>query len=82
MHINNLEQALEVCKTVVQACTFGAIVSDSLAGLAPKAQIDGDVGDCHAGLFSRIMSDALSVLMPILDTAGCTLIVINQIREK
>lgn len=82
MHVNNLEQALETCKTVAQAGTFGSIVIDSLAGLAPKAQIDGDIGDYHAGLFARIMSDALSVLTPFLDNAGCTLIVINQIREK
>lgn len=82
MHVNNLEQALETCKTVAQSCTFSAIVIDSLAGLAPKAQIDGDIGDSHAGLFARIMSDALSVLTPILDAAGCTLIVINQLREK
>ena len=82
MHVNNLEQALETCKTVAQAGTFSAIVIDSLAGLAPKAQIDGDIGDAHAGLFSRIMSDAVSVLTPILDNSGCTLIVINQLREK
>lgn len=82
MYVNNLEQALETCKTVAQAGTFGAIVIDSLAGLAPKAQIDGGIGDCHAGLFAKIMSDALSVLTPFLDNAGCTLIVINQIREK
>ncbi len=82
MHVNNLEQALETCKTVAQSGTFSAIVIDSLAGLAPKAQIDGDIGDSHVGLFSRIMSDALSVLTPYLDDSGCTLIVINQIREK
>ena len=82
MHVNNLEQALGTCKTVAQSCAFGAIVIDSLAGLAPKAQIDGDIGDSHLGLFSKIMSDALSVLTPILDTVGCTLIVINQLREK
>lgn len=82
MHVNNLEQALETCKTVAQSCTFGAVVIDSLAGLAPKAQIDGDIGDSHPGLFSKIMSDALSVLTPILDNSGCTLIVINQLREK
>lgn len=82
MHVDSLEQALEVCKTVARSCTFSAIVIDSLAGLAPKAQIDGDIGDSHCGLFARIMSDALSVLTPILDNAGCTLIVINQIREK
>ena len=82
MHVDNLEQALGTCKTIVQAGTFSAIVIDSLAGLAPKAQIDGDIGDCHVGLFTRIMSDALSVLTPMLDNAGCTLIIINQIRER
>lgn len=80
MHVENLEQALNVCKE--SASAFSAIVIDSLAGLAPKAQIDGDIGDSHVGTFSKIMSDALSVLTPILDNAGCTLIVINQIREK
>lgn len=80
MHVENLEQALNVCKE--SASAFSAIVIDSLAGLAPKAQIDGDIGDSHVGTFSKIMSDALSVLTPILDNAGCTLIVINQLREK
>lgn len=82
MHVDNLEKALGTCKTIAQTCTFGAIVIDSLAGLAPNAQIDGDIGDSHVGLFSRIMSEALSVLTPILDSAGCTLIVTNQIRER
>lgn len=82
MHVDNLEMALETCKTVATSGTFSAIVIDSLAGLAPKAQIDGDVGDSHVGLFSKIMSDTLPVLTPMLDNSGCTLIVINQIREK
>lgn len=82
MHVDNLEQALETCKTVAQSCAFGAIVIDSLAGLAPKDRIDGGIRDSNQGLFSKIMSDALSVLTPMLDNAGCTLIVINQLREK
>lgn len=82
MHVDNLEMALDVCKTVARAGSFSAIVIDSLAGLAPKAQIDGDAGDSHVGLFSKIMSNTLPVLTPILDNSGCTLIIINQIREK
>lgn len=82
IHVCNLEMALEVCKVVAQMTAFSAVVIDSLAGLAPKAQIDGDIGDSHAGLFTRIMSDALPVLTTYLDDSGCTLIVINQIREK
>lgn len=82
IHVCNLEMALEVCKIAAQMTAFSAVVIDSLAGLAPKAQIDGDVGDCHAGLFSRIISETLPVLTTYLDDSGCTLIVINQIREK
>lgn len=82
MHVDSMEQALGACKTVARSCTFSAIVIDSLAGLAPRMQIDGDIGDSHVGLSARIMSDAMSVLTPILDNTGCTLIVINQIREN
>ena len=82
MYVDNLEMALETCKTVAAMGTFSAIVIDSLAGLAPKAQIDGNIGDSHVGLFSKIMSDALPVLTPLLDNSGCTLIVITQLREK
>lgn len=82
MHVDNLETALEVCKTVALNGAFSAIVIDSLAGLVPKAQIDGNVGDTHVGLFSRIMSETLPVLTTFLDNSGCTLIITNQIREK
>lgn len=82
MHVCNLEMALEVCKVVAQMTAFSAVVIDSLAGLAPKAEIDGDVGDHRVGVFSRIMSETLPVLTTFLDDSGCTLIVINQIREK
>lgn len=82
MYVDNLEMALEVCKTAAGTGVFSAIVIDSLTGLVPKAQIEGDVGDSHVGLFSRIMSETLPVLTPLLDDSGCTLIVTNQIREK
>lgn len=82
MHVCNLEMALEVCKTVALNGAFSAVVIDSLAGLAPKAEIDGDVGDYHVGLISRIMSQTLPVLTAYLADSGCTLIVITQIPEK
>lgn len=82
MHVDNLEMALEVCKTAALNGAFSAIVIDSLAGLAPRAQIDGNVGDYHAGLFSRIMSETLPILTTFLDNSKCTLIITNQLREK
>lgn len=82
MHVENLEMALEACRTVAQTGTFSAIVIDSLAGLAPEAHTDRDMGNYHTGLSAKIMSDALPVLTPILDNAKCTLVVITQLREK
>lgn len=82
MHGDNLEMVLETCKTVAMSGSFSAIVIDSLAGIAPQAQIDGNAGDSHVGLISRIMSDTLPVLTSILDNNRCTLIITNQIREK
>lgn len=82
LNVDTLEKALEVCKIAAQMTTFSAVVIDSLAGLAPKAEIDGDVGDHHVGLISRIMSQTLPVLTTYLADSGCTLIVITQIREK
>lgn len=75
-----LEKALEICR--IAASSFGAIVLDSLAGLIPKAHFHGEIGDSHVGIFSKIMSDALPILTAVLAESGCTLIVINQIREK
>lgn len=81
-YVENLEKAFDTCITVARSGAFSAIVVDSLAGLAPKAQIDGDVGDSHVGLAAKIMSNTLSVLTPLLDDSGCTLIITNQLREN
>lgn len=79
-NVGTLEDALEICR--ISAQSFGVIVLDSLPGLVPKAQLDGDIGDSHVGIFSKIMSDALPILTSVLAENKCTLIVINQIREK
>lgn len=75
-----LEKVLEICK--LSAPAFGLIVIDSLAGLVPKAQLEGDVGDCHTGLFTRTMSQTLPMLIPVLMENECTLVITTQIREK
>lgn len=80
LNADTLEKVLEVCR--MSAPAFGAIVIDSLAGTICKAQKEGDIGDSHVGTFAKIMSDALPMLVPILADSGCTLIVINQLREK
>ncbi len=82
LNVDTLENALETCKIAAQMTAFSVVVIDSLAGLAPKAEIDGDVGDHHVGLISKIMSQTLPVLTTYFADSGCTLIVITQIREK
>ncbi|MGN0306814.1 MAG: DNA recombination/repair protein RecA, partial [Lachnospiraceae bacterium] len=57
-------------------------VVDSVAALVPKAEIDGDMGDSHVGLQARLMSQALRKLTAVISKSNCTVIFINQLREK
>lgn len=76
------EQALEICETMVRSGAISIIVVDSVAALVPKAEIDGDMGDSHVGLQARLMSQALRKLTAAISTTNCTVVFINQLREK
>ena len=76
------EQALEITETMVRSGAVDIIVVDSVAALVPKSEIDGDMGDSHMGQHARLMSQALRKLTGIINKTGCTLIFINQLREK
>lgn len=76
------EQALEICETMVNSNGVDLVVIDSVAALVPQAEIDGDMGDSHMGLQARLMSQALRKLTPAINKSNCTVIFINQIREK
>ena len=76
------EQALEITETMVRSGAIDIIVVDSVAALVPKAEIDGDMGDSHVGLQARLMSQALRKLTAIVSKSNCTVIFINQLREK
>ena len=58
------------------------MVVDSVAALVPKAEIDGDMGDSHVGLQARLMSQALRKLTAVISKSNCTVVFINQLREK
>ncbi len=79
---DNGEQALEITETMVRSGAIDIIVVDSVAALVPKAEIDGDMGDSHVGLQARLMSQALRKLTAIINKYNCTVIFINQLREK
>jgi len=79
---DNGEQALEIAETMVRSGAIDIVVVDSVAALVPKAEIDGDMGDSHMGLQARLMSQALRKLTAVISKSNCTVVFINQLREK
>ncbi len=76
------EQALEITETMVRSGAVDIVVVDSVAALVPKAEIDGEMGDTQVGLQARLMSKALRKLTAVISKSNCTVIFINQLREK
>ncbi|NCC14726.1 MAG: recombinase RecA [Clostridia bacterium] len=79
---DNGEQALEIVETMVRCGAIDMVVIDSVAALVPKAEIEGEMGDSHVGLQARLMSQALRKLTGITNKSKCTVVFINQLREK
>ena len=79
---DNGEQALEIVDLLVRSQAVSVIVVDSVAALVPKAEIEGEMGDSHVGLQARLMSQAMRKLAGAISKSGCTVIFINQLREK
>lgn len=79
---DNGEQALEITETMVRSGAIDIVIVDSVAALVPKAEIDGDMGDSHMGVQARLMSQALRKLTAVISKSNCTVVFINQLREK
>lgn len=76
------EQALEIAETMVRSGAMDIVIVDSVAALVPRAEIEGEMGDSHMGLQARLMSQALRKLTGITNKSKCSVIFINQLREK
>jgi len=76
------EQALEICELLVRSNAVDVLVIDSVAALIPRAEIEGEMGDAVVGLQARLMSQAMRKLTGVIARSSCTVIFINQIREK
>lgn len=76
------EQALEITEALVRSGAVDVVIVDSVAALVPKAEIEGEMGDSHVGLQARLMSQALRKLAGAVNKSNCTIIFINQLREK
>ena len=76
------EQALEICEMLAQSNALDMIVVDSVAALVPQAELDGVMSDNQVGLQARLMSKGMRKIAGVLARTGCTVIFINQLREK
>ena len=76
------EQALEIAEMLAKCGAIDLIVIDSVAALVPKVELDGEMGDATVGVQARLMSKALRKLTAVLNKSNCTIIFINQLREK
>jgi len=76
------EQALEICELLVRSNAVDLIVVDSVAALIPRAEIEGEMGEAQMGLQARLMSQAMRKLTGVIARSNCTVVFINQIREK
>jgi recombination protein RecA len=76
------EQALEITETLVRSGAIDVVVVDSVAALAPRAEIEGDMGEPHVGLQARLMSQALRKLSGAISKSRTAVLFVNQLREK
>lgn len=76
------EQALDITQAMVASGQIDLVVVDSVAALVPKAELDGEMGDAFVGVHARLMSQALRKLTALASSHNCTILFINQIREK
>ncbi|MAU64257.1 MAG: recombinase RecA [Flavobacteriaceae bacterium] len=79
---DNGEQALEIADNLIRSGAIDIIVIDSVAALTPKSEIEGEMGDSKMGLHARLMSQALRKLTSNISKTNCTVMFINQLREK
>ena len=79
---DNGEQALEIADNLIRSGAIDIVIIDSVAALTPKSEIEGEMGDSKMGLHARLMSQALRKLTGSISKTKCTVIFINQLREK
>ena len=76
------EQALDITESLVRSGAIDVIVVDSVAALIPRAELEGEVGDTVVGMLARLMSQAMRRLAGAISKNNCTVIFINQLRQK
>ena len=76
------EQALDICESLVRSGAVDVVVVDSVAALIPRSELEGEIGDSVVGVLARLMSQAMRRLAGAISKNNCTVIFINQLRQK
>jgi recombination protein RecA len=76
------EEALKIAEMLIKSNAVDIIVIDSVAAMAPRLEVEGEIGDQHVGLQARLMSQALRILNPTISRTKTCMVFINQIRQK
>ncbi len=76
------EMALEVVDQLVRSTAVDIVVIDSVAALVPRSEIEGEIGETQVGSQARLMSHALRKITGNIGKSGCTVIFLNQLRQK
>jgi recombination protein RecA len=75
------EQALEIAEAMVHGGA-AVVVVDSVAALAPRAEVEGEMGDAHCGLQARLISQAMRKLAGPLRQNNTALVFTTQLRQR
>ena len=76
------EQALYITESLVRSGAVDVVVVDSVAALIPRTELEGEIGDSVVGVLARLMSQAMRRLAGAISKNNCTVIFINQLRQK
>ena len=76
------EQALDIAESLVRSGAVDVVVVDSVAALIPRTELEGEIGDSVVGVLARLMSQAMRRLAGAISKNNCTVIFINQLRQK
>lgn len=79
---DNGEQALDIADSLIKSGAVDIVIIDSVAALVPKSELEGDMGDSKMGLHARLMSQAMRKITGNINKTGCTVVFINQLRQK
>jgi recombination protein RecA len=78
---DNGEMAMDIIRMLLDS-PVDLIVLDSVAGLVPRAELEGEPGDSHMALVARLMSQSLRMLAGQVKVNDKVLLFTNQLRAK